>query len=111
MILVVVGLSIVAVTVVVVAEPDKPAMERPRTRRARRPSRPLVAAVPPAAPVSSPGPSRIGRGELYRPPRWWQRLRSIVLLVILTTAVGATVAAVVGAVLAHIGLGVREAVS
>ena len=112
MILVVVGLSIVAVTFVVVAEPDKPAMERFRTRRAGRPARPLVAAVAPPAPASSLRPPRaVGSGELYRPPRWWQRLRSIVLLVILTTAVGATVAAVVGALLALIGLGVREAVS
>ncbi|MGH2685057.1 MAG: hypothetical protein ACRDJP_06300 [Actinomycetota bacterium] len=93
-ILVVVGLSIVAVTVAVVAEPDKPAMERLRNRRAARPVESPTATV-----------------DLYRPPRWWVRLRSMVLLVILTTAVGATVAAVVGVVLALIGLGVREAVS
>src|SRR5687767_6613792 len=45
LILVVVGLSIVAVTVAVVAEPDKPAMEPLRNLRARWASRPAVEMV------------------------------------------------------------------
>lgn len=54
---------------------------------------------------------RVGAGEPYRPPRWWQRLRSIVLLVIVNTLVGLAVAALVGMLLALIGLGIREAVN
>ena len=127
MILVVVGLSIVAVTLAVVAEPDKPATEHLwnlRARLARRtavvpagpapagPSSPAVSS-PAAAPTTSVAPPVPAerRGERYQPPRWWQRLRSMVLLVIVTVLVGATVAAIVGVVLALLGLGVREAVS
>ena len=110
MILVVVGLSIVAVTLAVVAEPDKPATNRRWNLRGRTPPVAPVAAPTPTT-TPAPAPSPRGRGVAYRPPRWWERLRSIVLLVILATVVGATVAAILGAVLALIGLGVREAVS
>ena len=78
-------------------------MEPPRTG--------VVVTAPVETAATDERPARIRRGELYRPPRWWQRLRSIVLLVIVTTLVGATVAAIVGALLALIGIGVREAVS
>jgi hypothetical protein len=127
-ILVVVGLSIVAVTVAVVAEPNKPATKGRRNLRGGAPEPVPVGAgvgagvaaeasveagpveagpdAPPTAPAARPA-----RGTLYRPPRWWQRLRSIILLVILATLVGATLAAIVGAILALVGLGVREAVS
>ena len=98
-----VGLSIVAVTVAVVAEPDKPATKGRENLRGEAP-----VPVPATAPAV---PRAAAAGTLYRPPRWWQRLRPVVLLVILATIVGATLAAIVGAVLALAGLGVREAVS
>jgi hypothetical protein len=130
-ILVVVGLSIVAVTMAVVGDPDKPATEPLRNLGARLRPR-LVAmaeALSPQTPAPDSGPPLSQRpaaprpagsgprglpprpGVLYRPPRWWQRLRSIVLLVLISAIVGATVAAIVGAVLAGIALGIREAVN